>query len=89
MGAPAGPEDDAVVVAAGAMGIKAGADHILDKVQLFATLPEALADCHLAFATTARAHNQAKPVVGPAEAAQEMLAPLAAGGSGSTPSSRR
>lgn len=57
----------------------AGADHILDKVRLFDTLREALADCHLVFATTARAHHQAKPVVGPEAAAQEMTAPLAAG----------
>ncbi len=57
----------------------AGADHILEKVKLFDTLEEALADCNLVFATTARAHYQAKPVVGPEAAAQEMLAPLNAG----------
>ena len=57
----------------------AGADHILDKVRLFDTLEEALADCNLVFATTARAHYQAKPVVGPEMAAQEMIAPLNAG----------
>jgi tRNA/rRNA methyltransferase len=57
----------------------AGADHILDKVVIFETLQEALADCHLVFATTARAHYQAKPVVGPEQAAQEMIAPLGAG----------
>lgn len=57
----------------------AGADHILEKVAIFDTLEEALADCHLVFATTARAHHQAKPVVGPEEAARDMVAPLGAG----------
>src|SRR5664279_5651426 len=40
-----------------------GADHILDKVELFDTVEAAVADCTLLFATTARAHDQAKPVV--------------------------
>ena len=42
-----------------------GADHVLDGVQLFDTLPAAIADCQFVLATTARAHDQAKPVVGP------------------------
>jgi tRNA/rRNA methyltransferase len=42
-----------------------GADHILDKVELFDTVEQAVADCTLLFATTARAHDQAKPVVAP------------------------
>src|SRR3954468_10122812 len=50
----------------------AGADHILDKVELFDTVEQAVADCTLLFATTAPAHDQAKPVVGPAAAAREM-----------------
>src|SRR5882724_5044624 len=41
----------------------AGADHILDHVELFETVEQAVADCTLLFATTARAHDQAKPVV--------------------------
>src|SRR5438067_2488651 len=50
----------------------AGADHILDGVELFDTVEQAVADCTLLFATTARAHDQAKPVVGPEAAAREM-----------------
>ena len=58
----------------------AGADHILDKVQLFDTVVEAVADCSLLFATTARAHDQAKPVVAPEAAAREIAAQISAGG---------
>src|SRR6478672_11787830 len=50
----------------------AGADHILDRVELFDTVEAAVADCTLLFATTARAHDQAKPVVAPEAAAREM-----------------
>ncbi len=50
----------------------AGADHILDQVELFDTVEQAVADCTLLFATTARAHDQAKPVVAPEAAAREM-----------------
>src|SRR5258706_14219783 len=50
----------------------AGADHILDKVELFDTVEAAVADCTLLFATTARAHDQAKPVVAPEAAAREI-----------------
>jgi tRNA/rRNA methyltransferase len=58
----------------------AGADHILDRVELFDTLEEAVADCKLLFATTARAHDQAKPVVAPDAAAAEMAGQIKAGG---------
>ena len=47
----------------------AGADHILDGAELFDTVEAAVTDCSLLFATTARAHDQAKPVVGPDVAA--------------------
>jgi len=57
-----------------------GADHILDKVELFDTVEQAVADLTLLFATTARAHDQAKPVVGPEAAAQEIVAGIAGGG---------
>src|ERR1700726_3639218 len=50
----------------------AGADHILDRVELFDTVQQAVADCTLLFATTARAHDQAKPVVAPEAGAAEM-----------------
>lgn len=58
----------------------AGADHILDAVELFDTVEAAVADCSLLFATTARAHDQAKPVVGPEAAAVEMTVEIAQGG---------
>jgi tRNA/rRNA methyltransferase len=58
----------------------AGADHILEKAELFDSLPAAVADLDLLFATTARAHDQAKPVVGPEAAAQEIVGHVAAGG---------
>src|SRR5271167_3808153 len=57
-----------------------GADHILDHVELFDTVEQAVADCTLLFATTARAHDQAKPVVAPEAAAGEIAAGIAGGG---------
>ncbi len=50
----------------------AGADRVLADVQVFETAAEAVADCNFVIATTARAHDQAKPVVGPEEAARLM-----------------
>ncbi len=58
----------------------AGADHILDKVELFDTVEAAAADCTLLFATTARAHDQAKPVIGPQQAAQEIVREILSAG---------
>jgi tRNA/rRNA methyltransferase len=57
-----------------------GADHILDQVELFDTVGQAVADCTLLFATTARAHDQAKPVVAPEAAAGEIAANIITGG---------
>lgn len=57
----------------------AGADRILDGAAIFATLGEAIADCTFVLATTARAHDQAKPVVGPAEAAELIVPRVQAG----------
>jgi tRNA/rRNA methyltransferase len=57
-----------------------GADHILDRVELFDTVVQAVADCTLLFATTARAHDQAKPVVAPDAAASEISNEIAGGG---------
>lgn len=53
-----------------------GADHIIANVRLFDTVEAAVADCELLFATTARAHDQAKPVVGPEAAAAEAAAEI-------------
>ena len=57
----------------------AGADRILQDVVLYGSLDAAIADCSFVLATTARAHDQAKPVVGPAAAAAEMAPRVAAG----------
>jgi tRNA/rRNA methyltransferase len=56
-----------------------GAGRVLDAVALYPTLATAIADCSLVLATTARAHDQAKPVIGPAEAAS-MIGPTIAAG---------
>src|SRR5437899_670724 len=58
----------------------AGADHILEGVELFDTVEQAVADLDLLFATTARPHDQAKPVVGPEAAAAEISGHVATGG---------
>ena len=58
----------------------AGADHILTRVALFDSVEAAIADLDLVFATTARAHDQAKPVVGPEAAAREMSGHIAGSG---------
>ena len=56
-----------------------GADRVLDAARLYDTVEEAIADCTLIFATTARAHDQAKPVVDPARAAELTAERIAAG----------
>jgi tRNA/rRNA methyltransferase len=56
-----------------------GADRILEDAQLCDTVEAAIADCTLVLATTARAHDQAKPVISP-DAAATLLAPRVAGG---------
>src|SRR3981189_3477863 len=57
-----------------------GADHVLDHVELFDTVEQAVADCTLLFATTARARDQAKPVVAPEAAAREIATEITGGG---------
>src|SRR5271163_4319857 len=54
-----------------------GADAVLDGATLHDSLEAAIADCSFVLATTARAHDQAKPVLGPAEAAVEITPRLA------------
>jgi len=58
----------------------AGADPILETAELFDTVQAAIADLDLVYATTARAHDQAKPVMAPDAAAREITAHAAAGG---------
>ncbi len=57
-----------------------GGSRIIDAAALYDTLEAALADCSFVLATTARAHDQAKPVVGAAQAAELMAPRIAAGG---------
>jgi tRNA/rRNA methyltransferase len=52
---------------------------VLDRAELFDTLEAAVADLTFVLATTARAHDQAKPVVSP-EAAAKLMAPKIAAG---------
>ncbi len=66
------PNDKAVMMAA-------GADRVLDGAVIYDSLEAAIADCAFVVAATARAHDQAKPVVGAAEAAAEMADHVAAG----------
>jgi len=54
-----------------------GADRVLEEAELYDTLEAAIADCTLVLATTARAHDQAKPVISP-DAAAALLAPRVA-----------
>lgn len=58
----------------------AGADFILGNVELFDSVEAAVADCTLLFATSARAHDQAKPVRGPEAAALEIVGEIGTGG---------
>jgi tRNA/rRNA methyltransferase len=58
----------------------AGADHVLEQAELFPSLEAAVADLDLLFATTARAHDQAKPVVAPQVAAAEIVEHVGRGG---------
>ena len=59
--------------------VASGADRILDQAKLYDTLRDAIADCTLVLAATARAHDQAKPVIDAPEAVQLMAPHVAAG----------
>lgn len=63
----------------GAQIMASGADRILDGVVLFETLEDAIADCTFVFAMTARAHDQAKPVLSADEAARQAAPRVASG----------
>lgn len=57
----------------------AGADRVLESAVLYDTLKDAIADCTKVLACTARAHDQAKPVLSPEAAAATLAPPVAAG----------
>ncbi len=54
-----------------------GADRILEEAALYQSVAAAIADCTFVLATTARAHDQAKPVLSPEAAAGEIAAHMA------------
>lgn len=55
------------------------ADHVIEKVRVFDTVEEAIADLSLIFATTARRRELATLVVGPDEAANQLATHIASG----------
>src|ERR1700749_1356353 len=57
-----------------------GAAHLLERVELFGPVEQAVADRDLLFAATARAHDQAKPVMAPEAAAREIAGHATGGG---------
>jgi tRNA/rRNA methyltransferase len=59
--------------------VASGAHRILDEVQVFDTVESAIGDLNYVFATTARAHDQAKPVCDAGEAARIASEKVAAG----------
>lgn len=62
-----------------AIASSAKALHVIERVQVFETTEEAVADLTLLFATTARARDIVKPVVGPKEANQQVARHIAGG----------
>lgn len=50
----------------------AGADEVLANARVFATVPDAIADCRYVYATTVRKRDLWKPVVTPEAAAREL-----------------
>jgi tRNA/rRNA methyltransferase len=66
------PHERAVVMAA-------GADRVLNAAKVYDTVEAAIGDLHYVFATTARAHDQAKPVVAADTAATVAGEKIAAG----------
>jgi tRNA/rRNA methyltransferase len=57
----------------------AGADRVLDGATIYETLADAVGDCSYVIATTARNHDQAKPVLAPEQMAQT-ISPKVSGG---------
>jgi len=67
------PNPRAVAMASGAAG------RVLDHAGVFATVPEAVADCAYVFATTARGRDMTKPVMTPERAMDHARALTASG----------
>jgi tRNA/rRNA methyltransferase len=62
-----------------ARAMAAGADRVLEAAVLYDSLQAAIGDCSFVLATTARNHDQAKPVIAADAAAAEMAPRVAAG----------
>jgi tRNA/rRNA methyltransferase len=71
------PREDPL--SARARAAASGADQILEQAVQFPSLEAAIADCQWVFATTAREHHQAKSVIDPQAAANDMVWRIAAG----------
>lgn len=56
------------------------ADHVIERVRVFATVEEAVADLTLIHATTARSRDMRKPVLGPEDACRELATHIGGGG---------
>jgi len=56
------------------------ADHVIERVRVFPTTEAAIADLTLVYATTARRRDLQKPVLGPEDSSQRLVAHIAAGG---------
>jgi tRNA/rRNA methyltransferase len=63
----------------GANRTASGADRILEEAKLYSVLAEAIEDCTLVIAATARQHDQIKEVVGPEQAARDLFPHVEAG----------
>lgn len=62
-----------------ALAAAAKATHVIERVQVFDTLAEAVTDLTLVLATTARNREMYKPVIGPDAAAERLNAHIGAG----------
>jgi len=71
------PREDPL--SARARAAASGADQILEQAVQYPSLETAIADCQWVFATTAREHHQAKRVIAPQAAANDMVTRIAAG----------
>ncbi len=55
------------------------ADHVIERVRVFDTLEDAIADLSMVYATTARPRDLQKPVFGPEEAGRNLVGHISAG----------
>lgn len=71
--------EDAAAPDKGAHQASSGATHVLEAAKVFATVPEAIADLNVVYATTARERGQRKRVYTPAELMPDLPPRLQAG----------